>query len=130
MPHPTHHQPTRARTPTPAHNIPTTRPAGSAETLKISITHVRKYDLWLLGVWPVQKRKGLRCVSRTIYERTVAKLSRLLQQSKAGGGGEGDSAPRFEGADLPQLTILSAPYQPPGPEARALVVRQGPRPAG
>lgn len=73
---------------------------------------MRKYDLWVLGVWPVQKRKGLRCVSRTVYERTVAKLSRLLQQSKAGeGAGEGERA--FVPATVPQLTILNAPYHPP-----------------
>lgn len=69
-----------------------------------------------MGVWPVQKRKGLRCVSRTIYERTVAKLSRLLQQSKAGAAVEGGGEREFVGADLQQLTILSAPYIPPSVE--------------
>jgi hypothetical protein len=119
--------------------------AGNAETLKIYITHVHKYDLWVLGVWPVQKRKGLRCVSRTVYERTVAKLSRLLQQSKSGHA-EGEGERQFVAPTMAELTILNAPAPPPPPDrvsaakqraaqrqlarqaepqSQALVVRQG-----
>lgn len=85
---------------------------GSSDSLKIYLSHVHKYDLWLLGVWPVQKRKALRCGSRTVYERTVMKLSRLLQQGRAGPTEE-EGRQRFVGADMRELTILSAPYTPP-----------------
>ena len=77
--------------------------------------HVHKYDLKVLGVWPVAKRKGLRCASRTIYERTVVKLSRLLQQAQGRGTGGDEGAAQFVGANLRELTILSEPYEPPPP---------------
>lgn len=93
--------------------------SGDSETLKIWLTHVHRYDLWVMGVWPVQKKKGLRCSSRAIYERMVIKLSRLLQKGR--GEGMGDEAGmdprlrRFAGATLTDLTILSQPYLPPPP---------------
>lgn len=101
---------------------PTGTNAGDSETLKIAITHVHRYDLWVMGVWPVQKRKGMRCGSRAIYERMVVKLSRLLQKGR-GEGGDDEAAidpglRRFAGADLAGLTILSAPYAPPPPPGR------------
>ena len=110
--------PTPPSTPAPATGRPAAR-AGDSESLKISLTHVHRYDLWLLGVWPVGKRKGMRCGSRAIYERMVARLSRLLQRGR--GEGLGDEAAvdpalrRFAGADLAGLTILSGPYAPPPP---------------
>ncbi|KAL6785838.1 hypothetical protein ACKKBG_A00370 [Auxenochlorella protothecoides x Auxenochlorella symbiontica] len=87
---------------------------GSAESMKLALTHVHRYDLWLLGVWPVAARKKMRCGSRSVYEHTVAKLSRLLQAAKAGGGrlGWGDREDALRGGAA-QLTILSAPYHPP-----------------
>lgn len=70
-----------------------------------------------MGVWPVQKRKGLRCASRAIYERMVIKLSRLLQKGRGEGGEEEEALDpglrRFAGASLADLAILSRPYQPP-----------------
>eukprot|EP00887_Chlorella_sp_A99_P007742 scaffold20.g7742.t1 len=88
---------------------------GNAENLKIGITHVHRYNLWVMGVWPVQKQKGLRCASRLIYERIIAKLNRLLQQHAARGGEVvGRDAPhRFAEGGLGDLTILSGPYAPP-----------------
>lgn len=92
-------------------------PAGDSETLKIQLTHVHRYDLWVMGVWPVQKRKGLRCASRAIYERMVIKLSRLLQKGRGEGGDEEEAMDpglrRFAGASLADLAILSRPYAPP-----------------
>ena len=115
---------TPAAPPPPPARPPSPPPrAGDSESLKISITHVHRYDLWLLGVWPVQKRKGMRCGSRAIYERMVVKLSRLLQRGRGeGGDDEGALDPglrRFAGADLTSLTINSGPYVPPpaGPGA-------------
>lgn len=93
---------------------------GSAETMKIQLTHVHRYDLWVLGVWPVAGRRRMRCASRMIYEQTVSKLSRLLQASKAGkspaslGWDDSDAQLQARTADL---TILSAPYAPPPPPA-------------
>lgn len=99
--------------------------SGDSETLKIAITHVHRYDLWLMGVWPVAKRKGMRCGSRPIYERMVVKLSRLLQKGRGEGGDEEQAQDpglrRFAGADLATLTILSQPYvapPPPPPQGR------------
>jgi hypothetical protein len=84
---------------------------------------VHRYSLWLMGVWPVQKRKGMRCGSRPVYERVVAKLSRLLQRGRGEGGEEEavDAAlSRYAGADYADLTILSGPYLPPhGGQGRA-----------
>jgi hypothetical protein len=88
--------------------------------MKIIITHVHKYDLWLLGVWPLTKRKTLRCGSRATYERTIMKLSKLLQRGR-GEGGEGSADQgQFVGANMPALTIFSAPYQatPTAPQQR------------
>jgi hypothetical protein len=98
---------------------------GSSESLKIYLTHVHKYDLWVLGVWPVQKRKALRCGSRTVYERTVMKLSRLLQQGRVGPTEE-ERRQRFIGADMRELTILSAPYSAPGEPARQVLALPAP----
>lgn len=74
-----------------------------------------------MGVWPVQKKKGMRCATRAIYERMVIKLSRLLQKGR-GEGGEEDAADaglaRFAGADLADLTILSSPYAEPAAGSR------------
>lgn len=78
---------------------------------------MHRYDLWVMGVWPVQKRKGLRCASRAIYERMVIKLSRLLQKGRGEGGDEEEAMDpglrRFAGASLADLAILSRPYAPP-----------------
>ncbi len=88
---------------------------GDPETRKITIIHVHKYDLKLLGVWPVQKRKGMRCGSRATYERTVLRLTKEQQALQSGGGvvGDDDAGNRFVGANIDELTILSAPYRPP-----------------
>lgn len=89
---------------------------GSAETMKIQLTSVHRYDLWILGVWPVAARRRMRCGSRMVYEQTVSKLSRMLQASKAGrnpanlGWEDSDAELQARTADL---TILSAPYVPP-----------------
>ena len=105
--------------PAPSPRCPPHPPAGDSESLKISLTHVHRYNLWLMGVWPVQKRKGMRCASRAIYERTVIKLSRLLQKGRGEGGEEEEEMEeglrRFAGADLLGLTINSQPYIPPPP---------------
>lgn len=92
---------------------------GDPETRKITIVHVHKYDLKILGVWPVQKRKGMRCGSRATYERTVLRLTKEQQASQSGGGvaGEDDAGNKFVGADIDELTILSAPYRPPAARA-------------
>ena len=92
---------------------------GDPETRKITITHVHKYDLKLFGVWPVQKRKGMRCGSRATYERTVLRLTKVQQAAQGAGGmlggvEEGAAAGLREfgaGADMQELTILSAPYR-------------------
>ena len=91
---------------------------GDPETRKITISHVHRYDLKLLGVWPVQKRKGLRCGSRMMYERTVLRLTKVQQEVQSGGGVE-DTGPKneFEGANMADLTIISAPYVAPGAAA-------------
>ena len=88
---------------------------GDPETRKITIIHVHKYDLKLLGVWPVQKRKGMRCGSRATYERTVLRLTKEQQALQSGGGaaGEGAAANGFVPANIEELTIVSAPYRPP-----------------
>ena len=96
---------------------------GDPETRKITITHVHKYDLKIFGVWPVQKRKGLRCGSRAVYERTVLRLTKVQQAAQGGlvvdeGGGNGDG---FVGADMGELTILSAPYRRPAVMARSVL---------
>lgn len=108
-----------ATPPSLPHLGPAFCPAGDSETLKIQLTHVHRYDLWLMGVWPVQKRKGLRCASRAIYERMVIKLSRLLQKGRGDGGDEEEAMDpglrRFAGASLADLAILSRPYRPPPP---------------
>jgi hypothetical protein len=85
---------------------------GSNESLTIHLTHIRRYDLWILGVWPVQRRKSFKCGSRAIYERTVLKLTSVQQMDRTGGGEGGGIAFRATGLD--QLTILSAPYEAPG----------------
>lgn len=101
---------------TPATPFPS---AGDSETLKIQLTHVHRYDLWIMGVWPVQKKKGLRCSNRAVYERMVIKLSRLLQKGRGEGGeeeaGTDPALRRFAGATLADLAILSRPYLPPPP---------------
>ena len=62
------------QTPAPASSAA----AGDSETLKISITHVHRYDLWLMGVWPVAKRKVRGCSAvqmvrgRPTFEAEVA----------------------------------------------------------
>lgn len=87
---------------------------GSADTLKIAITHVHRYDLWLLGVWPVAGRKRMRASSRMVYEQTVSKLSRLLQAAKAGRARDAWTTQALTlGAGVQDLTILSAPYRAP-----------------
>ena len=83
---------------------------------------MHRYDLWVLGVWPLQRKVGLRASSRPAYERAVARLSRVLQQAKAGERGGGEPAPAFAGAGVEQLAILNAPYCPPS--ALALARRQ------
>lgn len=96
---------------------------GDPETRKITITHVHKYDLKIFGVWPVQKRKGLRCGSRAVYERTVLRLTKVQQAAQGGtfvedGGSAGEG---FVGADMGELTILSGPYRRPAVVARSVL---------
>jgi hypothetical protein len=86
---------------------------GDPESRKITITHVHRYDLRVLGVWPVAKRKGMRCGSRAVYERTAARLTRVQQEVQGAGADEGAGAQAFVGANMAELTILSAPYRPP-----------------
>ena len=97
---------------------------GDPETRKITINHVHKYDLKIFGVWPVQKRKGLRCGSRATYERTILRLTKV-QQAVQGGVGVEEGASGvggFVGADMGELTILSAPYRPPVVVSRHLLL--------
>ena len=99
---------------------------GDPESRKITITHVHRYDLKVFGVWPVQKRKGLRCGSRAAYERTILRLTKV-QQAMQGGGAvveEGSAGGEFVGANMEELTILSAPYR--SPEALAMVRSSSP----
>jgi len=86
---------------------------GDPETRKITINHVHKYDLKIFGVWPVQKRKGLRCGSRTMYERTILRLTKVQQAVQSGGVLEETHRKAFDGANMAELTIISAPYVPP-----------------
>lgn len=91
---------------------------GDSESWKITLVHIRKYDLKFLGVWPVQKRKSLRCAGRGSYEQTLARLT-LVQQSAQGISGfinasGGDS--NFIAPSLEDLTILSKPYIPVQPQ--------------
>jgi hypothetical protein len=106
---------------------------GDPETRKITIIHVHKYDFKLLGVWPVQKRKGMRCGSRATYERTVLRLTKEQQALQSGSGvaGEGAAENGFVGANIDELTILSAPYKPAaaragGPEQSSSLLLTGP----
>ena len=87
---------------------------GDTETWKISLTHVRKYDLKVFGVWPVQKRKGLRCSGRSSYERTIARLSQVQQSVQSGGGFDDalGSGVTYVPPSMEDLTILSRPYVP------------------
>ena len=97
---------------------------GDPESRKITITHVHRYDLRLLGVWPVQKRKGLRCGSRALYERTVLRLTRVQQEVQGGAVDDGRGGSLFVGANMADLTILSAPYRAPPPPLPPPTVRE------
>ena len=57
----------------------------------------------------------MRCGSRATYERTVLRLTKEQQALQSGGGvvGDDDAGNRFVGANIDELTILSAPYRPP-----------------
>lgn len=100
---------------------------GDPDTRKITISHVHRYDLKMFGVWPVQKRKGLRCSTRPLHERTVLRLTRMQQEGTSGEakknglyvGGRGGKGV-FEGAGVAELTILSAPYVRPTENGQSL----------
>ena len=85
---------------------------GDAETRKISVIHVRKFDLKVFGVWPVQMRKALRCENRSVFDRAVLKLTKVQQAAQAGRpldeGGLKFITPRVK-----DLTVFNNPYKMP-----------------
>jgi len=85
---------------------------GDPESRKITIVHIKRYDLKLLGVWPVQKKKSLRCGSRVVYEKTVLRLTKVQQAVQGAGEGaeEREKGEGFVGPELNELTIMSQPY--------------------
>lgn len=82
---------------------------GDPDTRKIIINHVHKYDLKVLGVWPVQKRKGLRCDTRSIFEKTILRLTKV-QQAVQSGTLLDDARKRFNPSTIQDLTTFSSPY--------------------
>jgi len=103
---------------------------GDPETRKITINHVHRYNLKIFGVWPVKKRKGLRAGPRAMYERTILRLTKVQQAVQSGGALEEAQRKAFEGTNMTELTILSAPYVapallPPGSLTRGLGGRLG-----
>lgn len=85
---------------------------GDPESRKISIIHVRKYDLKVLGVWPVQMRKALRCENRSGFDRTVLRLTKVQQAAQAGQSLD-EGRHKYTVPKLRDLTVLSNPYKPP-----------------
>ena len=86
---------------------------GDPDSRKISITHVRKYDLKVFGVWPVQMRKGLRCENRSLFDRTVLRLTKVQQAAQTGRPID-DGGKKYRVPQVHELTVLSNPYTPPG----------------
>lgn len=85
---------------------------GDPESRKISIIHVRKYDLKIFGVWPVQMRKALRCENRSVFDRTVLRLTKVQQAAQAGKSLD-EGGLKYSVPTLNDLTVLSSPYKPP-----------------
>ena len=85
---------------------------GDAESRKISITHVRKFDLKVFGVWPIQMRKGLRCENRSLFDRTVLRLTKVQQAAQTGRPID-DGGKKYRVPQVHELTVLSNPYKPP-----------------
>lgn len=82
---------------------------GDPESRKISISHVHKYNLRALGVWPVQMRKGLRCETRGLFEKTVLKLTKMQQAAQSGENVD-EAKHKFKPSQIQDLTVLSLPY--------------------
>lgn len=85
---------------------------GDPETRKISIIHVRKYDLKIFGVWPVQMRKALRCENRSGFDRTVLRLTKVQQAVQAGKSLD-EGRLRYIAPKLNEVTVLNNPYKSP-----------------
>ena len=85
---------------------------GDPESRKISIIHVRKYDLKVFGVWPVQMRKALRCENRSGFDRTVLRLTKVQQAAQAGRSLD-EGRLKYTVPKLHDLTVLNNPYKPP-----------------
>lgn len=86
---------------------------GDPESRKISIAHVRKFDLKVFGVWPVQMKKGLRCENRSLFDRTVLRLTKVQQAAQTGRPID-DGGKKYRVPNVDELTVLSKPYKPPG----------------
>jgi hypothetical protein len=85
---------------------------GDPESRKIGIIHVRKYDLKIFGVWPVQMRKALRCENRSLFDRTVLRLTKVQQAVQAGRSLD-EGGQKFVTPVVKDLTVLSRPYISP-----------------
>lgn len=96
---------------------------GDPESRKISIAHVRKFDLKVFGVWPVQMRKGLRCENRSLFDRTVLRLTKVQQAAQTGRPID-DGGKKYRVPKVDELTVLSKPYHRPPRSGKAVTIEE------
>jgi hypothetical protein len=58
-------------------------------------------------------KKGLRCENRSLFDRTVLRLTKVQQAAQTGRPID-DGGKKYRVPNVDELTVLSKPYKPPG----------------